>query len=233
MLVKLEELLRLVPWLQDAYISKTLLLLTAAGLFLLLWGLLRLLRSRRRAIRGLRSTGVGLLLLFSCLLGMLIGGGVQGYAELLPEREILQVSFRDEGEGKAVSIRPLRRPGKLHKPVGLPEGNWRVKGSDWRLSARVFVLGGSRRYYRFHHMITRDDENQGSDEPQRAFRVLPKAKPEVWRAVHKHLPGLPWVSTYVITSDYLPIESGQAFTVALKPAGIRITGAAAEESGLP
>ncbi len=216
MLTDLLLQLNTLPWFQHVEfgpISKALILSSSV---LLIWGLLRILRRKKSASKGFRAMGYGMLIGLGTLAFLLVDAQLNRYPILLPEREILEISF---SQNQAQS--PNQAPFLVHmRSIGsLGDGTkvnrkWPIQGGQWRLTARVLMVPGLPPRARLHRLITRSETMHDADEPQRAYVLNDNESPDLWRFLHKRI-GLKDDVTRITTTDFLPIRVGDRYLIAL------------------
>lgn len=233
MLQQLDLLLRQIPWLQEALISRQqLIFLLLAGL-ILLFGLLRVLRRKRRR-SGVRLIGYSAGLVLAVFVWIITASHFHGYQPVHFEREVAALRFETSKASDASQTLAVL---EVKQQVDQEEGSrqrWPVDASQWQLSARVISLRWPWQktvnyYYRFQHFIAMP-ETQSAAEEHRAYRLVRRQSVDIWQLLHSYLSWLPWVHTQQWQSSVHDVVAGQGYRIALFNGQIRLTQVAAVDS---
>lgn len=161
----------------------------------------------------------GLLLGLSTLGYLIVTNQLDSYPVLLSERESFEIHFTADAE------QPNQTMVRLLSVSGTSSGDnkkqldtqWPIQGTQWRLTTRVLVLPGLTPRARLYRLITGIDEESTSEDkaPQRAYVLSEIKKPDLWRFLHKRLSRNGLKTTEMISTDFIPIEAGKRYRVAL------------------
>ena len=211
MFQQLEFLLRQIPWLQEAEITRLQLYLFAFSIFLVVLTLVRLMRRKRRAA-GFRNLGVAVVIVMATLGWMITVTHFESYQPVHLERVVAQLQFKATDEqGHKGSLAKLKLEDKTHR--------WPITARQWQLNVRVISLRwpwqqSATARYRFQHFVAGTELEEGKLE-RRVFRLPYRQSLDVWRILHKYLFWLPVIETDYRQSPTLPVDTNQFYNIAL------------------
>ncbi len=188
-----------------------------AGLFLAVFGLVRLLR--RRWLAGICIGSTGLAVLAAAVIMILLATNLRTYQRLVYEMPVAQISFE--------AISPKRFYAEIINVRTGKRARYELLGDEWQLDVQLITWHGLATVFGLdpHYQLQRisgryTDINQELSSQRSVHSLLTEDTVDIWSFVKRYQQWIAWIDVAYGSAVYLPMADGASYNVSISRTGL-------------